>query len=81
MPKADTLEKYKAKAFIDMFVQRAAKAIGVGLSLALGAWFADFASVRWLALAVMAAIGVWTVAARYAGRRFAEHAAERARAR
>ena len=82
-------EKYKAKAFIDMFVQRAAKAIAVGLSLAMGAWFHDFSSVRWLAVPTLALIAVWTVAARYAGREFpgdgedqrgAEPPAERTRA-
>jgi AAA family ATP:ADP antiporter len=63
-------EKYKAKAFIDMFVQRAAKTVAVALSLAMGAWFHDFSSVRWLAVPTLALIGVWTVAARYAGRQF-----------
>jgi ATP:ADP antiporter, AAA family len=67
-------EKYKAKAFIDMFVQRAAKVLGVGLSLAMGFWFADFASARWLAVPALAAIAVWVVAARYAGRRFPDQA-------
>lgn len=65
-------EKYEAKAFIDMFVQRAAKAVGVGLSLAMGAWFADFASVRWLVPPTLAVIGAWVLAARHAGRRFAQ---------
>ncbi len=68
-------EKYKAKAFIDMFVQRFAKTLGVGLSLAMGAWFGDFASVRWLSLVTLALAGVWVLAARYAGRRFAEEEA------
>jgi AAA family ATP:ADP antiporter len=61
-------EKYKAKAFIDMFVQRAAKAVAVGLSLAMGWWFHDFSSVRWLSLVTLALIGVWVIAARRAGR-------------
>jgi ATP:ADP antiporter, AAA family len=65
-------EKYKAKAFIDMFVQRAAKALGVVLSLAMGTWFADLSSARWLALLTLALTVVWVLAARRAGRRFAE---------
>jgi ATP:ADP antiporter, AAA family len=68
-------EKYKAKAFIDMFVQRLAKTVGVGLSLAMGVWFGDFTSVRWLSLVTLALAGAWVIAARYAGRRFAEEEA------
>ena len=41
-------EKYKAKAFIDMFVQRFAKALAVGVSLAITAVFQEFATIRWL---------------------------------
>ncbi len=65
-------EKYKAKAFIDMFVQRFAKAVAVAVSLGVSAWFGDFSSVRWLSLFTVAVIGLWLVAARYAGRRFQE---------
>ncbi len=61
-------EKYKAKAFIDMFVQRTAKAVAVGLSLAMGWWFHDVSSARWLSLVTLALIAVWVVAARRAGR-------------
>jgi AAA family ATP:ADP antiporter len=61
-------EKYKAKAFIDMFVQRAAKAVAVGVSLGLGWWFHDFASLRWSSLVTLALIAVWLIAARTAGR-------------
>lgn len=67
-------EKYKAKAFIDMFVQRFAKAIAVGLSLAMSAWFGDLGSMRWLSGFTLALVAVWTVAARYAGRQFAAKA-------
>ncbi|MEE9147001.1 MAG: Npt1/Npt2 family nucleotide transporter, partial [Candidatus Tectomicrobia bacterium] len=45
-----TDEKYKAKAFIDMFVQRFAKALAVAVSLGLTAVFSDFASLRWLSV-------------------------------
>ena len=67
-----TDEKYKAKAFIDMFVQRFAKTIGVVASLGMSRWFHDYASVRWLSLVSIAAIVVWASAARYAGRAFRE---------
>jgi AAA family ATP:ADP antiporter len=63
-------EKYKAKAFIDMFVQRAAKAVAVVLSLALTLTFTDANSIRWLALPVALIVLVWLRAARYAGRVF-----------
>ena len=43
-------EKYKAKAFIDMFVQRFAKALAVGVSLTITLVFADFSTIRWLSL-------------------------------
>jgi AAA family ATP:ADP antiporter len=65
-------EKYKAKAFIDMFVQRFAKALAVGVSLVLTTVFADFSTVRWLSLLTAAMIAVWIWAAIYAGRRFDE---------
>ena len=64
-------EKYKAKAFIDMFVMRAGKSIAVGVNLALFAFFGPEA-VRWLSLFVIALISVWLLAASYAGRRFRE---------
>ncbi len=61
-------EKYKAKAFIDMFVQRAAKALAVGVSLGIGVWFDDFASVRWLSLVTIALAAAWVLAVRRVGR-------------
>ncbi len=63
-------EKYQAKAFIDMFVQRAAKVVAVLVSLAVSSMLTDFASVRWLALVNAAIVAVWIGAARYAGRSF-----------
>lgn len=63
-------EKYKAKAFIDMFVQRAAKAIAVGVNLLLAAYFGGFAAVRWLSVVAIALVAIWIAAASYAGRRF-----------
>lgn len=65
-------EKYAAKAFIDMFVQRFAKAVAVFVALAMGAVFTDFAGVRWLSVIVIALVAVWLYAASYAGRRFKE---------
>ena len=64
-------EKYKAKAFIDMFVQRFAKALAVGLSLVITTVFSGFASVRWLSLVAGAILVLWLVAVRYVGRAFA----------
>jgi AAA family ATP:ADP antiporter len=65
-------EKYKAKAFIDMFVQRFAKSVAVGISLALTTFFTGFSTIRWLSLVVAALLVVWILAARYAGREFEE---------
>jgi ATP:ADP antiporter, AAA family len=69
--------KYKAKAFIDMFVQRFAKALAVGVTLLLTTLFADFSTVRWLSVFVVAVVAVWIVAARYGGARFRELSRER----
>jgi AAA family ATP:ADP antiporter len=63
-------EKYKAKAFIDMFVQRFAKALAVGVSLFITTLFADFSTMRWLSLFTIAVVILWVFAARYAGKRF-----------
>lgn len=63
-------EKYKAKAFIDMFVQRFAKAIAVVLSLGITAYFTAFSDLRWLSLFTLAMVVLWIFAARYAGRHF-----------
>jgi AAA family ATP:ADP antiporter len=64
-------EKYKAKAFIDMFVQRFAKAVAVGVSLIITTVFSDFSSIRWLSLFTVAVVVLWIIAARYAGAHFA----------
>ena len=65
-------EKYKAKAFIDMFVQRFAKALAVGLSLLITTLFAGYSSIRWLSLVTAVILLLWILAARYAGRVFIE---------
>lgn len=65
-------EKYQAKAFIDMFVQRFAKALAVGLNLMISSMFAEYEGIRWLSLITAAILVVWLLSARYAGRRFNE---------
>ena len=71
-------EKYKAKAFIDMFVQRFAKAVAVGMSLAITTAFTGFESVRWLSLLTALILVGWILAVRLAGRGFAERESARA---
>lgn len=63
-------EKYKAKAFIDMFGQRFAKALAVGVSLAVTTIFTAFSAIRWLSLFNIAVVLLWVMAVRYAGRKF-----------
>ncbi len=65
-------EKYQAKAFIDMFVQRFAKTLAVGVSLTTATLFTSFQGARILTLVLVPLLIVWAFAARYAGRRFAE---------
>lgn len=65
--------KYKAKAFIDMFVQRFAKVIAVVLNLAVAAWV-GLENVRWLSIACLLILVVWIMAVRYAGREFKKKA-------
>jgi AAA family ATP:ADP antiporter len=70
---ASALEKYQAKAFIDIFVQRSAKAVGVVLSFAMSMWIRDdLTAVRYLSLLVVGLAFVWLWLARYAGNRFNE---------
>jgi len=63
-------EKYKAKAFIDMFVQRFAKVLAIGVSLGITTYFTDFSSMRWLSLFTVVVVVLWFYAAWYAGKRF-----------
>lgn len=65
-------EKYKAKAFIDMFVQRFAKAVAVGVSLGITMVFREFSSLRYLSGFTIAVIALWIFAVLYAGRKFRE---------
>ena len=64
--------KYKGKAFIDMFAQRFAKVLAVGLSLGITAVFSDFSTIRWLSIGTTAIVVVWIGIARFAGRKFDE---------
>lgn len=73
------VEKYQAKAFIDMFVQRFGKVLAIGVSLALTTWFTSFAAVRWLSVFTLVVAAVWVAAASYAGRRFEEYSTQLAR--
>ena len=72
-------EKYKAKAFIDMFVQRFAKAIAVFVSLGISISFTTFESIRYLSIIVLLLLVAWYFAARYAGNRFAQRESELSR--
>jgi len=65
-------EKYQAKAFIDMFVQRFAKSIAVVISLGITMTLTDFSSLRWLSLITIVITIIWLYAAHYAGRCFKE---------
>ena len=56
---------YKAKAFIDMFVQRFGKVVSVVLNLALVALLAG--NVRWLSMVTLAMAVVWFLLVRYVG--------------
>ena len=73
-------EKYKAKAFIDMFVQRFAKAIAVFVSLGISMTFTTFESIRYLSVVVLVLLVAWFYAARYAGNHFASREAQLAKA-
>ena len=63
-------EKYKAKSFIDMFVQRAGKVLAVALNLGLTALV--ITDVRWLSVAVGILLVAWIAVIRFLGRRYEE---------
>lgn len=65
--------KYKAKAFIDMFVQRFAKVLAVVLNLAVAAWV-GLEQVRWLSIACLIILVFWIFVVRYAGKEFEKKA-------
>lgn len=63
-------EKYKAKAVIDMFGQRTAKALGVVVNLVMVSAFSSFAGVRYLSLITIPLLLLWLLLVRYLGREF-----------
>jgi AAA family ATP:ADP antiporter len=63
-------EKYKAKAFIDMFLYRTAKVVAIGIALFLGAVIEEFTAVRVLSFLTIFLALVWIGIARYAGNQF-----------
>jgi ATP:ADP antiporter, AAA family len=63
--------KYRAKGFIDIFIQRAAKTIGVILNLTIPALIGnDISGVRYLSIATVTLLAVWIYLALAAGRGF-----------
>lgn len=68
--------KYKARAFINMFVQRFGKGIAILMALGLTAF-----PIRYLSFLAAAVIAVWAGFAWYAGRRFDEETGEEAEER
>ena len=67
--------KYKAKAFIDMFVQRGAKAVAVFLNIGVAVAF-GVENVFWLSLVVLVLVVFWIMLVRYMGRTFKQMAKE-----
>ena len=56
-----------------MFVQRFAKALAVGISLLVSKLFGDSVeSLRYLSIIVVLLVGIWILAALFAGRKFEE---------
>src|SRR5262249_33182756 len=69
------VDKYHAKAFIDMFVQRSAKVIAVVLNLAIA--YISLGKVRWLSLLSISILTLWVIIVRFAGNRFDNLAREK----
>lgn len=63
-------EKYRAKAFIDVFVVRSAKAVAVVFSLAVTALFIGFENLRWLSLIAFVILLIWLAVIQYLVQRF-----------
>ncbi len=63
--------KYKAKAFIDMFMQRGAKVAAGFLALAF-VQIVSLEAVHWLSIATVIVLVAWIAVVRYAGKRFKE---------
>ncbi|MEO0594311.1 MAG: Npt1/Npt2 family nucleotide transporter [Myxococcota bacterium] len=69
-------EKYKAKAFIDMLVQRSAKGLGLGFSLIISSAFVGLTGARYLTFITIPLLIVWILIVRYLGKRFEEREEE-----
>ncbi len=67
----DAATKYQAKAFIDIFLMRFAKAVSAALILGATAWVLPAGAVHWLAVISIALTGLWLLVARRAARGFA----------
>jgi ATP:ADP antiporter, AAA family len=64
-------EKYCAKGFIDMFVQRAAKAFAVLINLTIPALVGTgITGIRSLSIVTIVLLGIWLALALFAGREF-----------
>ena len=61
--------KYKAKAFIDMFIQRFAKVLAVVLNLVFAA-YVGISGVRWLAIASIVVLLVWLYVVKYVAEQY-----------
>lgn len=64
--------KYKAKAFIDMFIQRFAKVLAVVLGLVITMIFKQFSTIPYLSFLTFTILIFWLVAVKYLGGRFEE---------
>jgi ATP:ADP antiporter, AAA family len=65
-------EKYKSRAFTNMFIQRLAKGLGIFILLGLGLLGLKGASTRYLSIVTIVVMGILVVLAIYAGRQFAK---------
>lgn len=63
-------EKYRAKAFIDIFLLRFAKAVAVALSLGVSLVFTGFDNLRWLSVLVIALLALWMLASQRLARKY-----------
>lgn len=72
-------KKYRAKAFIDIFLVRAAKAFAILAGLGISLVFAGFENIRWLSVLVVVLVCLWLAAVRWLDREYRQlesHAAK-----
>lgn len=69
--------KYRAKAFIDIFMLRFAKALAVAAGLVASSLFTGFENLHWLSALILALLAVWIIVVRMLAReyRMLEHRA------